>query len=1544
LEEEEDVYEEMDEEEYNAHVESKRNQEDFVVDDDGNGYVDNGEEWIGATEDEKQKKKRSIKEAGMEDDKKLTKNARKLAEAGNQQQGAMRNFARAGVSEANKKTAAAAAMRADDLDIDDLLGVNPRSRAGGAQRGVVGPLVTKPKQRLPAKKGLYGNDKLGLGVHNPLVPASVTGTDQGDYYESAEYNEPPPADMDVATDGAADAAPSYQSKSLAAGAGAAARRFKIKAENEAAAAEAGGDFGTGHFKSFFDDSADASTAAASAVDSAAQSQSQADSQAESQGATKASDIDPRSYITKNEDGSTSMDFYYMDATEINGVIYLFGKVKIADDKYVSCVVSVLGCERNLFVLPRATGQFKEDGTAVRASFQEVYEEISKVLVPSVVPRKAGEEFKVKAVQRNYTFDDTEVPREYSQYMKIKYSAKYGVPTPEACSGGKTYQKIFGASSSGLELFLLKRKLKGPSWITITNPRMVPNKVSWAKLEVGVELPKHVSTADAQKKLAVPPLVSMSVSMKTCVNPRTHQHEIVAISGLVYTKLEAEQDTTINGAHMRRFTFMRPLGSLGPSYPTKFPHDLEPHIKKKNAHRFFETFGNERAMLTKFLIKVQTEDPDIMASHNLFGFEFDVILNRAADLKVSQWDRLGRLKKSKPPRNINDPSLAGRLFVDTYKASKEFLRETTYSLTNLTETQLKKKRFDVDPVDVPKFFTSSQDIFQMYLHTENDTLLVQGLMMKLQVIPLTKQLTNISGNLWSRTLKGARAERIEFLLLHQFHETKYILPEKKSFGADKGSFGKGAKGGAAGLDDEDDQNAGKVGGSGRSRAKAAYAGGLVLEPKKGLYDNMILLLDFNSLYPSIIQEYNLCFTTVDYGRYSLGAGPAAGTAGGSGSGKSPAKAPEDEDEDEGEGDITASAAAFELPPIPDQSSQAGILPRVIKGLVERRKAVKSLLKNEKDPAKRQSLDIRQKALKLTANSMYGCLGFTFSRFYAKPIAALITSKGREALQRTVDLAEREMNLDVIYGDTDSVMINSNSRDYAEVLKLGNQVKAAVNKLYTSLELDVDGIFSSMLLLKKKKYAAVVVSQNKDGSFSYEKELKGLDLVRRDWCNMSKDTGKWVVDQILSGKPREEIVSLIHDHMEELAKRVRAGEVDVSEFIVRKGLNKNPKDYPDAKGQPHLVVALQMLKAQKPVNIGDHIPYVICNNVEVEGAEGGAAKTAVKGENGEAAPAAAQPQNGRSKGAAERAHHPDDVIRAEGKLQLDFEWYLTQQILPPISRLCEPIEGTSTMLLSTKLGLDSSKFQQRDDFENDQWSFVPKCQMEDSDRFRKCEKLTYCCRACNVGEQEFMGTFNEQTKSSGLLCGACGAMYMGRKDAADCYSYLSNRITLLVRSCLKKYYDCWLCCDDSSCSRRTMQQSAMGFACTENCHGRMIPDYSDEQLHTQLKYLESLFDVERSVKRFAAKKEEQEKSMSPEDLAAKKNAELESANNHAVSGPADIPREHKDIYRLLNTHMTHSVERSDFNWIDPKMWSFVFGSTTATTAAATTKPKLVGLSAR
>lgn len=95
-----------------------------------------------------------------------------------------------------------------------------------------------------------------------------------------------------------------------------------------------------------------------------------------------------------------------------------------------------------------------------------------------------------------------------------------------------------------------------------------------------------------------------------------------------------------------------------------------------------------------------------------------------------------------------------------------------------------------------------------------------------------------------TLNGGRAVRNEFILLHEFHRLKYVCPDK--------SFEK-KKFKTAEDDGEEVPTKGK---------KAKYAGGLVFEPKRGLWDTYIMVMDFNSLYPSIIQEYNIDFTTVE----------------------------------------------------------------------------------------------------------------------------------------------------------------------------------------------------------------------------------------------------------------------------------------------------------------------------------------------------------------------------------------------------------------------------------------------------------------------------------------------------------------------------------------------------------------------------------------------------------------------------------------------------------------------------------------------------------
>src|SRR5687768_7908460 len=99
------------------------------------------------------------------------------------------------------------------------------------------------------------------------------------------------------------------------------------------------------------------------------------------------------------------------------------------------------------------------------------------------------------------------------------------------------------------------------------------------------------------------------------------------------------------------------------------------------------------------------------------------------------------------------------------------------------------------------------------------------------------------------------------------------------------------------------------------------------------------------------------------------------------------------------------------------------------------------------------------------------------------------------------------LKVIYGDTDSIMISTKAMNISEASEVGNILKKKVNERYKLVELEIDGFFEKLLLLKKKKYAAVVIEE-KNGSLKRSCEMKGLDLVRRDWCDLVRKVSRHV----------------------------------------------------------------------------------------------------------------------------------------------------------------------------------------------------------------------------------------------------------------------------------------------------------------------------------------------------------------------------------------------------------------------------------------------------
>lgn len=1205
---------------------------------------------------------------------------------------------------------------------------------------------------------------------------------------------------------------------------------------------------------------------------------------------------------EGEDGdSTYIDMFWMDASERNGHIHLFGKVAVPDqeNRFVSCCAVIKGNLRNLFVLPRKT----ENGEY--AGWEQVHGEMKGILQPRCIPKEAGASWAGKVVEREYAFDDPNVPRQKNSYLKVVYDAKYPPPGDDVCNhGGEFVDKILNAKASTLETFILKRKLMGPCWLRISNPSPSDRQVSWCSFELQVDSPKQVQRLDQVLPMGTsprpaPPVVTVSLKLKTIVNPKTQTNEIVSVSAVCHKQVLLDTSTDQSPSFMTQVSLIRPIHldnvSSNMQGMAKFPRDIDKEIEANMPQ--LKKMVNERALLSFLLTQIGNWDPDVIVGHHAWGHDISVLLTRCIEHKIRFWSKLGRRRNTDMPSKSHFASgkdwaiadaITGRLLCDTYLSAQEYLHETTYSLTNLAETQLKSTRRDIEPMDTPQYFESSQNIVALARHTLNDAQLVQRLMFKLQILPLTKQLTNIAGNLWSMTMKSNRASRTEYLLLHEFHRLKFIVPEKQKAKREDGT-------------------------------KAKYAGGLVLEPKKGLYDTFILLLDFNSLYPSLIQEYNLCFTTVtDWATFHHEQIAAVAN--------------------KNDDDNYATGTSEELPPLPDESQDTGVLPKVIRSLVQRRRQVKALMKKESNSEKYeevcdspgkmcfavvlsvcwrtltnivlwlstipQKLDIKQKAFKLTANSMYGCLGFSHSRFYAQPIAALVTSMGRQTLQRTVDIAQSTVGLEVIYGDTDSIMINTRISDptaLSNVWKLGEQVKKEVNKLYKTLELEIDGVFRAMLLLKKKKYAAITVEQRRNGEIVYAREEKGLDLVRRDWCVQSKDTGHYVLDQILSTEQEKEVtISKILNHLEELAQSMRDGQLPLEKYVITKGLSKHPKDYPDGKALPHVHVAKMMIQNNRRLTVGDHIPYVITAPLDTD--------------------SGLPDSKASSLSATERARHPDEISRSGGILKPDVEWYLTQQILPPVSRLCEPIEGLSQGLIAQRLGLDSAKYTQRrsfgdDDLNDDELvNYVPESFKSDKERFDGVKKLHLTCLACGACN-EFPGVLYDRkdngsdtaTLASGFVCvnpNCHNPQYWGSVTPFECMARIMNSIAIVVREQLSTYYQGYVKCDDPACGLETRQLSVNGGVClNRGCNGRMSSMVSERTIQTQLKYFECLFDTVHVCKQLA------------------------DTGRHGGSTQNDLEKFISKADRRMANELCKiaksNVEECAYNWISPSFWQSMFG---------------------
>lgn len=802
----------------------------------------------------------------------------------------------------------------------------------------------------------------------------------------------------------------------------------------------------------------------------------------------------------------------------------------------------------------------------------------------------------------------------------------------------------------------------------------------------------------------------------------------------------------------------------------WPLDLKQHLPQYKATKLTKC-DSERELLNFFMVQFWKLDPDLVVGHDLHGFQQDLLIGNILDLRIPNWSRLGRLKRSVAPQKkfAAKDAFLGRLVCDIKLSAMELIRARSFDLDTLCVNVLKMKegdRIDVALEDLPRYYENTNDLLHLVTLSMQDASYILKIMCELNVVPLALQITQIAGNVMSRTLMGGRSERNEFLLLHAFTEKNYIVPDK--------AYGKKT------LDDDEDQEESNTTNVSKKQAKkkAAYSGGLVLDPKKGFYDKLILLMDFNSLYPSIIQEYNICFTTI---KRKVGG---------------------------------ASDDDINNLVLPAPNTDFGVLPTQIRKLVESRREVKKLMKADLPTEQYMQYNIRQMALKLTANSMYGCLGFTHSRFYAKPLAALVTMKGREILMDTKEIVQK-LNYEVVYGDTDSLMINTNCLDYDYVFKIGNDLKREINKKYKQIELDIDGVFKYLLLLKKKKYAAVVLSKNKNGEFVYTQEHKGLDIVRRDWSQLAAEAGKFILTQILSEQTADERLESIQNHLNKLKDDLVNGKMPLSLLTITKQLTKNPNEYADKNAQPHVQVAMRLnVKNSRRFKKGDIVPYIIC-------------------------------EDGTANSATQRAYHIEELKSMEN-LKIDFKYYLAHQLHPVISRICEPIEGMDPARVADCLGLDPSGYRQM--IKKEQTTSDTYEVENDQEKYRYCKEFVFVCvsETCKT-ENKVRETFIKLDKDNVTFLEKCQNLKCTVKPI-DYLACIQNQLSLQIRQYHSQYYAGWISCEDPACGYRTVrmpQTFASGYPLCRQCEkGVMFREYTEKDLYLQMNFFQFLFDLNKN----------------------------------------------------------------------------------------------------
>jgi DNA polymerase-2 len=465
---------------------------------------------------------------------------------------------------------------------------------------------------------------------------------------------------------------------------------------------------------------------------------------------------------------------------------------------------------------------------------------------------------------------------------------------------------------------------------------------------------------------------------------------------------------------------------------------------------------EKDILLSFTSAVKRLDPDIMTGWNVIGFDFHFLLQKSKTLKCPL--SLGRgnraLEMYQNARGDWTMNLEGRVIIDGPWALKSnFFSYESYKLNNVAKIILGEgKDIDEDEThdkweEIERRFR--EDKVSLARYNLKDAQLVNDIYDKIKLIDLLLNRSLISGLLLERV--GGSTASFDHFYLPPLHLYGYVAPNVADV-----LWNKQAK------------------------------GGFVLNPKVGLHEN-VLVMDFKSLYPTIIQS----FFIDPLSRAEKLVNPVT----------------------------TPVGFTF--------SRDQHILPGKIKELLERR--LKAKIQNNTNFSQ---------AVKILMNSFYGVMGSSGCRFYHEDLPDAITGSGQWLLKTVISFLE-DMGFLVLYGDTDSIFVQLKTLDHFE--SVGKGLVFQVNQFLESklqndfgvtsmLEIQYDKFFKQLILTStrgvgegaKKRYAGLRLIDTPEGR-KEEMVLTGMEYVRSDWSLLARHFQFELIRRIFYGEDVQELIA-------------------------------------------------------------------------------------------------------------------------------------------------------------------------------------------------------------------------------------------------------------------------------------------------------------------------------------------------------------------------------------------------------------------------------------